>query len=131
VTAPITLAPARHLGERPTEKECQQTIVDAARLLGYFVLAIRPAQGKQGKWGSPIQGTAGYPDLTLVHPRGRVVLFVELKRAPNRLDPDQIKWAEALHEAGAIWRIVWVPEQQQDFIDELTALATPRWNRVN
>jgi len=110
-------------GERATERECQSTIVDAARLLGYRILSIRPAWSK-GKFSTPIQGDAGYPDLTLAHPRAGV-LFVELKRSPNRLEADQIAWRQALTEAGAIWRLVWVPEQLDDFLRELVDRAHP------
>lgn len=111
--------------ERPTEAACQQTIVDAAHLLGYRVLAIRAASGgrRGGGWASPIQGDAGYPDLTLVHPRAGAV-FAELKRAPNRLEPAQGLWGKALLAAGARWRLVWVPEEMQTFIDDLAA-----WSR--
>jgi VRR-NUC domain-containing protein len=109
-----------------TEAACQRTIVELARdVLGYRVLAIRPAIGRQGRWQSPIQGDAGYPDLTLVHPRAGV-LFVELKRKPNRLDPDQKRWGEALREAGAEWRVVWVPEQLDAFCQELADRTKPR-----
>jgi len=110
-------APARAKGERATEKQCQATIVDAARLLGYRTLSIRVGYSR-GKYSTPIQGDAGYPDLTLAHPRAGV-LFVELKRSPNALEPEQILWRQALTEAGAIWRLVWVPEQLHEFIHEL------------
>jgi hypothetical protein len=114
-------APPRRLkGERASEKDCQQTIVQAAHLLGYRVLAIRPAIGKGGRYQSPIQGDAGYPDLTLAHPRAGV-LFVELKRSPNRLELEQLRWRQALVEAGAVWRLVWVPEQLDAFCAELVA----------
>jgi hypothetical protein len=105
-------------GVRATERECQATVVDAAHLLGYRVLAIRPAIGRGHKWESPIQGDAGYPDLTLVHPRTGV-LFVELKRPPNRLEPAQRAWGEAFIAAGAVWRLVWVPDELDQFIQEL------------
>lgn len=115
-------APEYDRGERAEEKACQATIVKAARLLGFRVLAIRPAWGSRGKYSSPIQGDPGYPDLTLVHPTAGV-MFVELKRHPNMLEPDQKAWAKALLDAGATWRLVWVPEQQQGFIDELIVLS--------
>lgn len=126
-TAIAAPAPPRHKGERATEKDCQQTVVDAARMLGYRVLSIRPAFSK-GKWSSPIQGDAGYPDLTLVHPKVGV-LFVELKRSPNKLEPEQIEWAGVLLDAGAQWRVVWVPEQLDGFLDELTQLARKKQRR--
>ena len=118
------VAPARAQGERATEKQCQATIVDAARLLGYRTLSIRVAYSK-GKYSTPIQGDPGYPDLTLVHSRGGL-LFVELKRWPNALEPEQVKWRQALTEAGAIWRLVWVPEQLDDFLAELRDRAARR-----
>jgi hypothetical protein len=114
--------PARLLGERASERDCQQTIVDAAHLLGYRVLALRPAVGRQGRWQTPIQGDPGYPDLTLVHPRAGV-LFVELKRAPNRVELPQLRWRDAIRDAGAVWRLVWVPEQRGAFCQELADRA--------
>lgn len=118
----IAPAPPRQRGERASERDCQQTIVDAAHLCGYRLLAIRPAVGRQGRWQSPIQGDAGYPDLTLVHPVAGV-LFVELKRWPNRLELAQLEWADALADAGAAWRLVWVPEQLDAFCQELADRA--------
>lgn len=105
-------------GVRAVERECQATIVEAAHALGYRALAIRPAVGRQQKWQSPIQGDAGYPDLTLAHPDAGV-LFVELKRPPNGLEAPQRAWGEALIAAGAVWRLVWVPEQLDAFVQEL------------
>ena len=121
-SAPVELEldrpPARSKGQRASERDCQATVVEAARVAGWRVLAIRPAVGRQGRWQSPIQGDAGYPDLTLVHPRAGV-LFVELKRSPNRLEPDQAAWRDALRAAGVAWRLVWVPEQLGTFCQEL------------
>jgi hypothetical protein len=109
-------------GVRALERECQATVVEAAHLLGYRVLAIRPAIGRGRKWESPIQGDAGYPDLTLAHPKAGV-LFVELKRPPNRLEQPQRAWGEALIAAGAVWRLVWVPDELDRFCQELADRA--------
>ena len=59
----LPAAPARLKGERASERDCQQTVVDAAHLCGYRVLAIRATSGGRhgGGWASPIQGDAGYP----------------------------------------------------------------------
>lgn len=113
--------PARLRGDRALERDCQTTVVTAARMLGYRVLSIRPAFSK-GKYSTPIQGDPGYPDLTLVHPKVGV-LFVELKRHPNRLEPDQEIWAGVMLDAGLTWRLVWVPEHLDSFIDELAQLT--------
>ena len=117
-------APPRQRGDRASERDCQQTIVDAAHLVGYRVLAIRPAVGRSARWQSPIQGDAGYPDLTLAHPIAGI-LFVELKRSPNRLELPQLRWRQALLDAGATWRLVWVPEELDAFVQELADRARP------
>lgn len=115
--------PPLQKGDRALELDCQRTIVEAARLLGYRVLAIRSAQNRRGKWQSPIQGDPGYPDLTLVHARAGIV-FVELKRAPGgRLRPEQVHWRDALLDAGAQYLTVWVPEQMQELVQLLSDAA--------
>ena len=116
--------------ERAVESACQRTIVDAAKILGYRVHAERAAVSRRGRWATPIQGHAGFPDLVLVHGEGRVVVFAELKRAPSGPSPEQTAWREALTGAGAIYRLVWVPEHQDNFLDELHAWARPRWHAV-
>ena len=118
--------PPRLRGERATEVACQQTIVDAAHTLGYRVLAIRPAAGgrRGGGWASPIQGDPGYPDLTLVHPVAGVI-HAELKRWPNRLEPAQARWGQALLDAGARWQLVWVPEELDAFCQSLADWIRP------
>ena len=122
--------PPRFGGERASELACQRTIVDAARILGYQVHAERAAAGRKGRWSTPIQGHAGFPDLTLVHERGRVVVFAELKRAPGKLTSEQIEWRRALVLAGAIHRVVWVPEGLDEFLADLAAWASPRRTAV-
>ncbi len=94
---------------RASEAECQATIVQAARLSGWLVHAERPAATGRG-YRTPIQGTPGFPDLVLVHPRSNVVLFVELKRRPNSVEPAQQTWIDALNAAHVEAHVVWVPE---------------------
>jgi hypothetical protein len=96
-----------------TELRCQSTIVEAAKLGGWLVHAERAAQTRKG-WRTPVQGSQGFPDLVLVHAERRRVMFVELKRAPNKVTPDQQVWGEQLERAGADYRLVWVPGPQQD-----------------
>lgn len=118
-------APPRFRGERASEQECQAEVVKLARMMGYRVLAIRPARGRGGRWETPIQGDPGYPDLTLAHPRAGLI-FVELKRHPNKLEPAQSLWRDALKAAGGRWRLVWVPEGLQAFLQWLADEATGR-----
>lgn len=101
---------------RATETQCQATIVAGAKTFGWRVHAERPAQGGKG-WRTPIQGHKGFPDLVLV--RGRRVMFVELKRKPNKVEPEQQEWLDDLAVAGVEARVVWVPEGMQTFLAEL------------
>ena len=79
----------------------------------------RPAQNSTGKWRTALQGHAGFPDLVLVHPAAHLVWFVEIKRKPNKLAPEQLVWGTALAGAGADYRVVWVPEELDDFCQTL------------
>lgn len=105
---------------RPREAECQATIVAAALTLGYLVHAERPARSERG-WRTPVQGSPGFPDLVIAG-HGRVIV-AELKRPGNRVEPAQQAWLDALSFAGVDARVVWVPDGQQSFIDELAGIA--------
>src|SRR5215217_4018452 len=74
--APRKAAVAGHASE-PTEAECQATIIEAARVLGYRVAHFRAARTMHG-WRTPLQGDAGWPDLVIAG-HGHC-LVVELKR---------------------------------------------------
>lgn len=88
-----------------TEAAFQNQVIQLARMYGWLVQHSRPAQLPSGKWATPIQGYAGFPDLVLAHPRG--VIFAELKSATGRIRPEQERWLETLMSAGAevyVWR---------------------------
>lgn len=104
---------------RPTERECQRTIVDAAKLGGWLIYHNRPAQTSTGRHITALQGHPGFPDLILVHARARLIWFVELKRRPNTVGPDQRAWGDALQAAGADYRVVWVPDELDEFCQSL------------
>lgn len=108
---------------RPTELACQATIVAAARMAGWLVHAERASLTQTGRWATAIQGDRGWPDIVLA--RAGVLLMVELKRAPNRVEPEQVKWHTALRLVpGVITGVLWVPDQQEQFIAAITA---PAW----
>lgn len=49
----------------------------------------------------------GFPDLVLVHPARRLVLWRELKTWRGRVTPEQQAWLDALTDAGedaGVWR---------------------------
>jgi hypothetical protein len=60
-----------------TEKQWQQTVVDAAQLLGWWT--YHPHDSRRS--------TPGFPDLLLIRPPR--VVFLELKRETGRLTPAQ------------------------------------------
>jgi hypothetical protein len=106
--------------ERASERACEDTIIAAARLGGWRVHATRPARTAKG-WRTPIRGDAGFPDLVLAC--GPTLHFVELKRKPNKVEPAQRAWLDALGAAGAAASVVWVPEGLDDFVTYLTSRA--------
>jgi hypothetical protein len=105
---------------RPTEQACTSKIIAAARLAGWRCAHFRPARTEKG-WRTAVEGHAGFPDLVLV--RGRRLLFVELKRKPYKLTDAQLAWHTALLRTGAETLIVYVPEEMDAFIAEITERA--------
>lgn len=105
---------ARGLADaRAKELECERTILDAAKIAGWRRHGERPAMSKKG-YRTPIKGEAGWPDLVLV--KAGWMLAVELKRRPNKPDPEQIEWLRALDKVpGIIAMLVWVPEDMDQF----------------
>jgi hypothetical protein len=81
-----------------SERELQDWIVAAARLLGWRVAHFRPAMTDKGWRTAGSYDAQGWPDLCLVRDR---VLFAEIKVGRNRLSPEQSAWLDALRDAGA------------------------------
>lgn len=106
--------------DRPLEDECEDTIVAAATMLGYRVHAARRARSKES-WRTPIKGHVGFPDLVIA---GHGTLIVrELKRRPNKVEPEQQAWLDTLRIAGIDAHVLWVPEEQDGFIRLLQDIA--------
>ena len=109
------LVEAMRTRSKATERDYESTIIDAALLGGWHVHAERPARTARG-WRTPIRGHAGFPDLVLVRER---IIFVELKRRPNRPTNAQQEWLWRLTKAGHDARLLWVPEDLDAFLAEL------------
>lgn len=99
---------------KETETQFQARVIQAARLYGWLVHHCRPVQIGPGRWATPIQGDAGFPDLCLA--RGGVVLLVELKADGKYLAPAQKLWRDA---AGDRWRL-WRPRDWDEVVAELS-----------
>lgn len=84
-----------------------------ALLCGWTAHHGRPVRQQRGdgstRFITPIQGTAGYPDLTLVHRVTGAIIFAELKTQTGRLDPNQVAWGEALKRNPGVLYQVWRP----------------------
>ncbi len=86
-----------------TEEELQNNIIKLAQVLGWLVHAELKARVKkdgQEVWRTQVQGTKGYPDLTLA--RDRVLLLRELKSEKGKVSDEQAEWLE--ESGGKIWR---------------------------
>ena len=80
------------------EREWQAEVVALARELGWLVHHSTDARRDVG---------AGFPDLVLVHPARRRVLYAELKTEHGVCTAEQGRWLAALENAGQptfIWR---------------------------
>lgn len=101
------MARERVLVRAMRESELQRLVVELALLCGWLVSHTRPARTLQG-WRTPVQGSAGFPDLVLVRGGSRPrLVFAELKSARGQVGPEQEAWLSQLRQAGAevyVWR---------------------------
>jgi hypothetical protein len=95
------------------ESYFQSQVIMLARLHGWLVMHTRAVEIRPGVWKTPLQGHAGYPDLTLAH-KTRGVIFAELKSDIGRLSTSQELWLSTLKDAG-MEHYVWRPKDI-DFI---------------
>ncbi len=80
-----------------TEKDLREQVRDLCKLFGWKMYFT---------WTS-IHSPKGFPDLVLVSPARKRVIFAELKRDGGRLTEHQEEWLVALEAAGQevyIWR---------------------------
>ena len=90
-----------------TEREFQRAVVELARLMGWRVQHTRPALTQRGRWLTPIQGDAGFPDLVLCRPPRLIV--AELKRVGGKPTAEQQAWLEALQACAGVECYLWTP----------------------
>ena len=108
-----------------TENEYVSTIIEAARFFGWHTAHFRAAKTNHG-WRTAVQGDGkGFVDLVLCHPGGRRLWFVEVKRTSAPLTADQKQWGEALLLAGAVYRVIRVPDELEQFLQDLADAARP------
>jgi len=96
----------RKRGGLMKESYFQSQVIMLAKLHGWLVMHTRAVEIRPGVWTTPLQGHAGYPDLTLVH-RFYGIMFIELKSDIGRVSPAQKAWHDRIREAGGeihVWR---------------------------
>lgn len=86
------------------ERDLQDWVAAAARLLGWKAYHARAAMTRSGWRTAGSYDSKGFPDLVLVRER---VLWVEIKVGSRRLTPEQSEWLNDLRDAGQetyVWR---------------------------
>lgn len=91
---------------RQSEASLQRAIIDLARATGWLVYHTHDSR----------HSAKGFPDLVLL--RGDRVIFAELKTDVGRLTAEQLRWLDALEEAGCRTR-VWRPADWDQIATEL------------
>lgn len=107
------------------ELEWMGSVVSLARPLGWRVAHFRPARTVHGWRTAGSYDAAGFPDLVLVHPERRLVLWRELKAEGEPLRPEQKLWRDWLTDAGADWG-VWTPRDLPEVAHIITGLEVAR-----
>lgn len=116
-----------------SERDFQSNVIELAQILGWRVAHFRPAQTKNGRWVTPMQGDAGFPDLVLAK-AGRVI-FAELKSEKGKATDEQVEWLSELlgegwignpgypYELGAMSHrvYVWRPVDLEEIAETLSA----------
>lgn len=99
-----------------SEDDLSDFVKDYAKLNGWRRIHFRPLKNRRGKWETPLEGDAGYPDWTLV--RGERLVFAELKGPRGRVESVQQEWLDDLRQVPGIEVYVWFPKD----IDEIKAV---------
>jgi len=100
------------------ERDFQRAVVELARLMGWRVHHTRPALTQCGRWLTPIQGDAGFPDLVLCRPP-RLIL-AELKRVGGKPTAEQQAWLETLASCAGVECYLWTPNDWDAIVRMLT-----------
>ena len=84
-----------------TEKELQRRVMRLAKELGWRRFHVKPApmRNRKGRYITPVDGEAGFPDLVLV--RDGRLLFAELKSERGQLSAEQMAWRHQLQQVEA------------------------------
>ena len=116
MTKQFNLLSGEQLAKLELEKDFQQRVVQFARLNGWRVYAVPDSRRAT---------LAGYPDLTMWHPKQKRILWAELKRETGKLSESQKVVLSELEESGAIVH-VWRPSDWNIIVN--TLIRNPKKN---
>lgn len=107
------------VGPAITETAWMDWIAEIAHTWGWTLAHFRPARTIHG-WRTAVgYDGKGFPDLVLIHPIRRRVIFAEVKTDRGRLDDDQATWRNKLVSAGADWHL-WQPKDRPAVVELLS-----------
>jgi hypothetical protein len=102
-----------------TGGQLQEAIIEMAHAFEWRVAHFRPALTKHG-WRTPVSADGkGFPDLLLVHPERKLVLYREIKTKYEKLSPEQAEWGAWLLAAGQDYA-VYRPDDWPTIVNVLT-----------
>jgi hypothetical protein len=102
-----------------TESQFQKQLTDFATLTGWKWVHFERAMNDRGYWRTPVSGPLGkgWPDLVLVHPQQKRLLFVELKTDKG---PVSIAQQGVLADLGVAAEVyIWRPSQWEEIMGRL------------
>ena len=94
-----------------TETQFKNWVIELAQTCGWLIHHDLPAQYASGRWATPVQGFAGFPDLVLAHKSGQL-MFAELKAEKGKTSTRQETWLGILALAG-VENYVWRPSDKE------------------
>lgn len=121
--APAEMAGGRAGGESATVTEAMLLRAVPERAWREHVVEMAALYGWRCYWTwNSKHSPKGFPDLVLVQPEQRRVLFVELKTERGRATREQMEWLLALHRAGQVAQI-WRPRDRAAVVATLRGEA--------
>lgn len=108
-----------------------------APMLGWETLHVRPGIRAGGRWWTATVGSMSHwPDWTLVRPRDRRILFVELVLELKQPTPEQVRVLDVLEQLVTVGRrdgstpavdvAVWRPSDARDPLERSNAYQVLR-----
>ncbi len=102
-----------------SEADFQRQVVELARRLGWMTCHTYRTRTAKGAWRTSTTAV-GYPDLTLLHPGKRRLVFLELKTDKGKPTAEQLAWIVGLQSVPGVEAYIVHPAEWDDVVDVLT-----------